>query len=180
MGGSSKVTRIDGLEAACVAVAAMTRATKTLEGAHKGETLRLSPGTHSVDLTVAITGDLVQAEDVAVEGKPSLLITERELLAAIVMEMDDAERRRHIRTGVNRLTKALSPEGKRGEPDAKLEATLATVKADMRECAEKAGLVIDGKSSVRAGSLGGKPGVRITGTCGERTVDVEIRGGAAA
>jgi hypothetical protein len=179
MAKQSKTATIDGLDAACCASAAMTRALKVLEARHKGEKLRLNPGTHAVDLTIRIAGDLSQAPDVVSaesEPKPTPMFSERELLGALLMPHDDTERRRLIKSAVTRLGKALTREGKTGGADAALEATLVTLKAESLEFATKAGLVTDAKSGggVKAGALTGKPGVEVRGRVGERVVEVAI------
>lgn len=169
-------TRIEGLEASCVATAAMTRATKVIEARHKGESLRMAPGTHEVDLTVRITGDLVQGPDVEVAGRttaPSRGFSDRQLLAAILLPLDDIERRRAIRSAVTRIGKAIDAGGK----SPALDALLVTIDAESFEAAEKACLSLAATKtgpSTKAGSLSGKPGVSVSGRVGERTVEVAI------
>ena len=155
---------ITGTEACALAIAAMQRATKVTEIASKRgkKKPRLEPGTHDVDLTIRITGELNQAVDQAAgEAKTTTTFSDRDLLAAILLPQDDTERRRTLRTAINRMSKMLAKD---------IEAQLAVYDAEVLELAERAGLTESKKSAAKAGKLEGMPEAHISGTCNGKSV----------
>jgi hypothetical protein len=154
----------DGIKA--LAIAAMQRAINALQGSMSDKSVKLGEGAYPVELDVSIVGDItVGKAGEAGPDREAPLFGAREVLAGIL-----ASRKRHVdrlalvRTGMRHYAAADRPQKDMAEDADKV----------ITEIAEAEGMTRTVGSPARAGAVGGKPSVRISGTSETREISVEV------
>lgn len=175
-GGAKSAKKSGSLDA--VVVEALERAAKSVSaGIGLGKEDRSAPGTYALKLKVEITGDIERAADVKVGGAPGKLVpsfSDFDLGAALLVLVDPTQREETLRKAVESMKAARNQE--RPESDAFLLCGELIRKQSMPLAKEFRLTAVEGGSAAttKAGSLTGKPGVKVSGTISGRTVEVKV------
>lgn len=168
---AKRTAKVKGCETPKLAtIAALERAISQLKATLTDKKARLGEGAYRVCVDVHVEGDVTVAARVE-GGEPveTRTFNERALLAAMFLGIDPAERRRAIGNALKCIVRG-------GKGGATIEDAAAHLDEIADECARREGLMELRKPAGRAGAIGGKPGVLVSGTVGEAGVEFEVDG----
>lgn len=155
-----------------LAIKAMDRASARLSGELSKKSLRLEPGSYALDVSVEISGDVLVAADVDVDGREGPIDKPGELLEALLATVSDSEAELMLGRAVDVLKRAETTGV--GKDELKVgEDRLARVFEPM---AKRRKRWKQSPATTRAGAVTGAPAVRVSGSVDGNRVSVEISG----
>lgn len=159
-------------DARLVVVAALTQASKQLLAGARNKKGRLGEGSYPVSLEVHVKGDVLVGAGSGGSSVDIRTFDDSQLLAALVLGMDESERHAKLHAAIRRIGTAQSDVVRTAPAAAaKLAECMAWVEGKAEELARKRGLTEPKVVGARAGSVTGKPSV---------TVSARVRGHAVS
>lgn len=161
--------------AKAIAIAALGRAIRVLEGSMDDKAVKLSEGAYPVDLTIGVNGDItVGPETTAGDTSMRPTLSDSEILAGILASRKrDVDRFALLRAGMRHASESKAEDAKLG-----IKELLGASAGWVLEIAKAEKLAKRGTVSTRAGAVAGKPSVSVRGTSDIRDINVMVEAAA--
>lgn len=156
-----------------IAIAALKRALKLVEA--KADKASPAEASYGVDLNVAIRGDLVVGKPLA-PGEPQTVcdFTDAELVAGLVAWIPKGKLNEALSSAVGMIAVSRRNGAEALEAKQELKSAQIIVEQLVPGIAKRRAITREHRRPGRAGSVTGKPTVRITGSVDEQSVSISV------